>query len=83
EGTREWTPYDLVVAIMPEATHVAFGAMLHGKGAIWLDRLEFEAVSPDVPATAECRAAEQRPFLPRTPLANDKACNLDFSEPIE
>ena len=80
EGTREWTPYDLVVAIMPEATHVAFGALLHGQGAIWLDRLEFEVVSPDVFATAECLAPEQLPFLPRTTQTNDKACNLDFAE---
>jgi hypothetical protein len=67
---------------MPEATHVAFGALLHGKGAIWLDRLEFEVVSPDVPATAECLAPEQLPFLPRTTQTNDKACNLDFAEQV-
>ena len=31
---------------------VAFGSLLHGKGALWLDRVEFDAVDSHVPCTS-------------------------------
>jgi hypothetical protein len=34
-------------------THGAFGGLLHGKGAIWIDRFEFEVVDSGVTCTTE------------------------------
>lgn len=77
-GTREWTPYELVAAITPATTHVAFGSLLHGKGALWLDRVEFDVVDTAVPCT--CLPVSDANWRPRTPDVNETARNLDFSE---
>jgi RNA polymerase sigma factor (sigma-70 family) len=53
EGSSDWTSHELVAAITPDVTHVAFGGLLHGKGAIWIDRLEFDVVDAHVPCTTE------------------------------
>jgi RNA polymerase sigma-70 factor (ECF subfamily) len=80
EGTRDWSAYELVAPITPEVTHIGFGGLLHGKGAIWLDRFEFEAIGHDVPCTTMRLTPD--PFQPRTSQVNDASLNLDFSEAV-
>jgi hypothetical protein len=53
EGTRDWTPVEIVVDVTAESVTVLFGAMITGDGTIWVDDLAFEAVGPDVEPTSD------------------------------
>lgn len=53
EGTRDWTPVEIVVDVTAESVTLLFGAMITGDGTIWVDDLRFEAVGPDVEPTNE------------------------------
>jgi len=50
-GTQGWTQHSIVLDVDPNATGVAFGILLSGKGAVWIDDLAFEVVGEDVPVT--------------------------------
>jgi erythromycin esterase len=45
-GTAAWTRYEVVVAVPPEAEHLVLGALLTGKGAVWVDDLRLSVRSP-------------------------------------
>lgn len=66
KGTHDWTKYTVVLDVDSRATAIAFGILLAGKGAVWLDDVTFEVVGEDVPVTD---------FGKRTPGAPR---NLDF-----
>jgi hypothetical protein len=80
EGSNDWTSHELVAAITPDVTHVAFGGLLHGKGAIWIDRLEFEVVDSRVPCTTETwnRDGQGMNPFPQTSGAKSQAWNPQF-----
>jgi len=40
KGTTPWTRYTITLAIPPRTDRVEVGAMLHGKGSLWLDDVE-------------------------------------------
>ena len=69
-GTQGWTQHAIVLDVDPMATAVAFGILLRGKGAVWIDDLAFEVVGEDVPVT-DLRLAPKRP------------ANLDFENTPE
>jgi erythromycin esterase len=50
-GTSDWTRYDIVLDVPTDATAIAFGIRLSGKGQVWLDDVTLTTVSPDVPTT--------------------------------
>jgi hypothetical protein len=51
KGTRTWTKYAVVLDVDSKAKAIAFGVMMSGKGAVWIDSVNFEAVGQDVPVT--------------------------------
>ena len=51
KGTGDWTRYDVVLDVAPEATGICFGILLNGEGKVWLSGVSFEAVSTTVPTT--------------------------------
>jgi hypothetical protein len=51
QGTQDWTRYELVLDVAPEAQNIALGLLLTGKGRVWLDDLKLEAVDTQVPVT--------------------------------
>jgi hypothetical protein len=67
KGTQGWGRYEVVLDVAPEATAIAFGALLVGTGAGRLSGLRFEEVAADVPTTG------QFPHMPDEPV------NLDFA----
>jgi hypothetical protein len=69
-GTKDWTRYEVVVDVAPEATDIAFGALLSGSGHLWIDDLAFEIVGPKVPTTGLGGTAPGETPKP--------AANLDF-----
>lgn len=50
-GTSGWHRYDVVLDVPKDATYVAFGAFLIGKGTLWVDDFEFNLVEGSVPST--------------------------------
>jgi RNA polymerase sigma factor (sigma-70 family) len=68
KGTRGWGRYEVVLDVAPEATAIAFGALLVGTGAGRLRGLRFEEVAADVPITGQYPGP-----MPDEPV------NLDFA----
>ena len=69
KGTTAWTPVSIVLDVAPQANALAFGILLAGRGAAWVDDLTFDVVGDDVPVTDLLKAG---PSQPR---------NLDFENP--
>lgn len=70
-GTTDWQQHTVVLDVAKEATHVAFGVLLSGKGKVWLSDVKFEEVGTDIPTTDGNSYATG--YAPR-------AENLDFSD---
>lgn len=51
KGTGDWQNYQVVLDVPPDATGIAFGTLLSGKGNVWLNAVTFEVVGTDVPTT--------------------------------
>lgn len=51
KGTTDWTQHFIVLDVPENATNIAFGIMLGGKGTVWFDDVSFEIVGKDVPVT--------------------------------
>ena len=43
-GTKDWQPYSFELDIPTDATNINFGALLAGKGTVWIDDLNIEEV---------------------------------------
>jgi hypothetical protein len=69
-GTEDWKKCEIVLDVAPEATNIAFGAMLIGKGQMWSDDLKLEVVGKDVPVT-DMELNRKSPTEPQ---------NLDFEK---
>jgi hypothetical protein len=54
-GSADWKSYEVVLDVPKEATGVAFGVLLSGTGALWIDDVKLEAVSLSVPVTSKTR----------------------------
>jgi hypothetical protein len=65
KGTLDWTRYEVVLDVAPDAADVAFGLLLNGPGQVWIDDAAFEVVDASVPTTG------RNPPGPR---------NLDFEQ---
>ena len=50
-GTTDWTQASIVLDVAHQATHLLFGALLSGAGALDLARLRFEKAGEAVPVT--------------------------------
>lgn len=72
KGTTDWQKYEIVLDVAENATHVAFGILLEGKGQAWLSPFSFEEVGPEVASTS----------FEKTPEYPDRPFNLDFAEAI-
>lgn len=69
KGTSDWARYSVVLDVPENADVIAFGVLLAGKGAVWIDDVEFEVVDKTVTPTDKKHS-----------WANDEATNLDFEE---
>jgi len=50
-GTRAWTRHDVVLDVASNAKNLAFGILLNGTGAAWIDEVRFEVVDKSVATT--------------------------------
>ena len=51
KDTQGWIQHAIVLDVDAKATAVAFGILLAGKGAVWIDDVTFEVVGEEVPVT--------------------------------
>lgn len=72
KGSTGWSQYQIVLDVAPEAKGIAFGIILDGPGAVWIDDIKFEVVDQGVPTTAA--PLPQPPAPPETPQ------NLSFEK---
>ena len=45
-GTTAWQRFTITIPVQPGADRIEVGAMLRGKGALWLDDVELALVAP-------------------------------------
>ena len=60
-GSSDWTRYDVVLDVAPNATGICFGILLNGQGRVWLSGVSFEAVGKTVPTTSARGRSESQP----------------------
>ncbi|HNN93740.1 MAG TPA: hypothetical protein PKI03_15770 [Pseudomonadota bacterium] len=68
KGSQPWKRYEIVLDVPLDATKIAFGVLLDGEGAVWVDEFQFEVVGKEIPVTGD----EQIHKDPQ---------NLNFEEP--
>jgi hypothetical protein len=79
KGTGDWQEYEIVLDLPDESAAITFGALLVGKGRIWIDDLKLQAVGQETAVTSR-QAAQQKSrgqVSPNLPKAPD---NLDFEQ---
>ena len=69
KGSQDWTQHRLVLDVGNNATAIAFGILLSGKGTVWIDDVALDQVGTDVPVTDTISARKSGPR------------NLDFENP--
>lgn len=80
-GTVDWARYEVVLDVPENAATIYFGALLFGRGQVWLDDCAFEIVDSDVPVTNLDRLLgghDRRLTIPSS--LENKPVNLDFEE---
>jgi hypothetical protein len=70
KGTINWRNYQVVLDVSDDAQYIAFGALLHGQGRIWINEVKFEVVDQSVGLTSVTTGKE----FPDGPT------NLDFEQ---
>jgi hypothetical protein len=61
KGTSGWTLYAIVLEVPENASNMAFGALLNGRGQIWFDDMGFEVVDKTVPVTGTYKEKMKSP----------------------
>ncbi len=69
KGTLDWKEYEIVLDVPKDRVGIAFGILLDGQGQVWIDDLNLEIVSEDIPTT-DLKLKEKQ--LPDEPI------NLNF-----
>lgn len=70
KGTTGWQQYSVVLDVPSEATALAYGFFVHGRGKMWVSGTKIEPVGPEIPSTN--MVINQAPTLPKKPV------NLSF-----
>lgn len=50
-GTRDWTPFVIVLDVPEDAKAIVGGLLLRGGGTVWADDLRIDVVGDGVPTT--------------------------------
>ncbi|HLW66180.1 MAG TPA: sigma-70 family RNA polymerase sigma factor [Gemmataceae bacterium] len=80
KGTNDWKQDEIVMDVPKEGvTLIYFGAVLVGKGQVWVDDFKFEVVGNDVKTTGRVGEPGKATGEPRKGIAQEPK-NLDFEE---
>ena len=77
QGSSDWKQYEIVLELPEEASDIAFGILMTGKGRVWVDDFKFETVGTDVATTTMPAPRGVRPKQTESRLAREPR-NLDF-----
>jgi len=79
-GTAEWTYQNIVMDVPEGAVALFYGALLNGRGRLYVDDVQFRIVDASVPVTA--KPITPQPHLAQGPASDPgrEARNLDFEE---
>jgi hypothetical protein len=55
-GTQAWTKHSVVLDVDANANQIAIGVLLTGRGAVWINDVQFIEVNADVPVTDRMRS---------------------------
>lgn len=61
KDTQGWAQHAIVLDVDANATAVAFGILLAGKGAVWIDDVAFDVVGEEIPVTDLTRKLSATP----------------------
>jgi len=64
-GTTDWKKCEIILNVPDNASNLAYGVLVSGKGKVWFDDIKFEIVDDNIPTTGRTRLSEP--------------ANLDFS----
>jgi hypothetical protein len=80
KGTNDWNQHEIVLDVPKEGTAlIYFGALLAGKGQMWVDDFKFEVVGNDVKTTSRTGQPVKGTSEPPAGFAREPN-NLDFEE---
>ena len=80
KGTNDWNQHEIVMDVPKEGTAlIYFGALLAGKGQMWVDDFKFEVVGNDVKTTSRTGQPVKGTSEPPAGFAREPN-NLDFEE---
>ena len=86
KGTTDWKMYSVVLDVPTGAKRIVIGAMLWGKGQVWVDDLKIEAVDKSVAVTGLFKPEDPKPdspYLASLPTPTRKhPINLGFEDGI-
>ncbi|GCF07462.1 erythromycin esterase family protein [Dictyobacter arantiisoli] len=57
-GTRDWARYEIVLDVSAISSYIQFGLALSGSGQVWIDDVQLETVSTEVPLTGNIVARD-------------------------
>ena len=79
-GTQEWTYQKIVMDVPQDAVAVVYGALLTGRGKLYVDDLQFRVVDATVSVTAKPISPQRQPG--QVPISDPgrEPRNLDFEE---
>jgi hypothetical protein len=80
KGTNDWRQFDVVLDVPNEdSTQIYFGALLSGKGQVWVDDFRFEIVDKSVKTTGRVhQTGKSKQEFPKGLPKGPK--NLDFEQ---
>lgn len=79
-GTQDWSYQNIVMDIPPEAATLIYGAVLNGRGTLYVDDLQFTIVDESTPVTAKPVAIRARPSAGAGSQISIVPRNLDFEQ---
>lgn len=79
-GTQDWTYQNIVMDVPPEAAVLMYGAILNGRGTLYVDDLQFRIVDENTSVTARPIPIRARPRAGAGSQISVVPRNLDFEQ---
>ena len=79
-GTEDWSYQSIVMDVPPEAAVLLYGAVLNGRGTLYVDDLQFRIVDESTPVTAKPIPSRGRSSAGVDLRLSAPPRNLDFEQ---
>lgn len=75
-GTNDWRIYDIVLDIPANASEIVLGALLSGRGQMWVDDATFDVVGNGTPTTGDATKYQQEFNLETSKLTPEQLAEV-------